>query len=89
MYQVRTLPRGRGFGLYCAEKDNQHWYGEEGYRSLTDTLAKEFPTSTEARKFRAVELNDAPVKAKDAINEVAKATHNEEKKNVNLTRVNT
>lgn len=73
MYQVRTLPRGRGFGLYCNEKDNQHWYGQEGYRSLTDALAQEFPTSAEARKFRAVELKDAPVKHKDAVDNIARA----------------
>lgn len=77
MYQVRTLPNHRGFGLYFPGNDKEpaHWYGDDGYKSLTDALAWVFPTSAEARKFRATVLDDAPEgKYKESVNKIALAT---------------
>jgi hypothetical protein len=64
LYQVRTLPDNRGYGLYYADgvafddpmrKPSdiaRHWLGENWYQSFSDGAAKVFASANDARKFR-------------------------------------
>lgn len=66
-YQIRTLPNGRGYGLFYAygiplkhaiggayEKGQplQHWFGNGGYQAMDPGAAAVFETAEAARKFR-------------------------------------
>ena len=78
MYQIRTLPGNRGYGLYHSdgvEFDDprrgsndivKHWLGENWYQSFDAGAARVFTTPDEARKFRrehfSVKVDDQSVK---------------------------
>jgi hypothetical protein len=64
LYQVRTLPNNRGYGLYYADgvtfddpmrkpsDITRHWLGDNWYQSFSDGAAKVFKSADDARKFR-------------------------------------
>jgi hypothetical protein len=64
LYQIRTLPDNRGYGLYYADgvafddpmrKPSdivRHWLGDNWYQSFSDGAAKVFASTDDARKFR-------------------------------------
>jgi hypothetical protein len=69
LYQIRTLPGNRGYGLYYADGLDfdhsarqsstiiKHWFAENGYQATDAGAAKVFSDPDEARKFRREHFN--------------------------------
>lgn len=67
MYQIRTLPGKRGYGLFYTDGVEigesgtgiltNHWFGEGGYQAFDSGAALAFPTPDEAREFRRNHFN--------------------------------
>lgn len=68
LYQIRTLPDHRGYGLFYADGVEigesgttviltNHWFGEGGYPAFDSGAAVVFATPDEAREFRRNHFN--------------------------------